>query len=283
MKRAAQSETKLRELLAHGALPASACGNALRRLVAPLITGGVLTWQRGGAGQRLAVADPTRLSEFIAHAYPQSPIEAAAFPSSRVAGVARYRDSKAVANDVPEIVSVRAYADGLVRCEGNPMPASSHTAQYGVFSFLRKDDDRHSLHGACALVESPALFTACEMLRLSTPLILYGHGRISKRLVNWLALQNDPAFTLLHLPDYDPVGLNEFLRLRNGLGNRVQLHTPNDLAQRFKRFGKRELLSKPNSQYMLAKLRSSKCAEVLAIVELIDRHNAGLEQEALLL
>jgi len=243
----------------------------------------VLAWQRGGAGRRLAVADPNRLTEFIAHTYPQSSIEAAAFPSSRVAGVAHYRDSKAVANDVPEIISVRAYADGMVRCDGIPMPASSHTAQYGVFSFLRKDDDRHSLHGACALVESPAVFTACELLRLSTPLILYGHGRISKRMVNWLALQNDPAFTLLHLPDYDPVGLNEFLRLRNGLGNRVQLHTPHDLGERFTRFGKRELLSKPNSQNMLAKLRNSKCAEVLVIVEMIDRHNAGLEQEALFL
>jgi len=43
------------------------------------------------------------------------------------------------------------------------------------------------------------------------------------------------------------------------------------------------LLKKVNSQAMLARLRRSELPSVSRVVELIDRHNAGLEQEALLL
>jgi hypothetical protein len=45
----------------------------------------------------------------------------------------------------------------------------------------------------------------------------------------------------------------------------------------------RKLVEKRKSQAMLAQLRKSQSAEVRHVVELIDRHNAGLEQEALFL
>ncbi|MGO8929373.1 MAG: hypothetical protein ACLQU3_21110 [Limisphaerales bacterium] len=255
----------------------------MRRLLAPLIAGSVLTWQRGGGGQRLVVRDQARFDEFIATTYPHSAEELGACPSARVSAVARYRDSKALANDVREIVNVRAWSDEGLRCDGNPMLVTAHTARYGVFSFLLEGDNRYTLHEPCALVENPAVFTAFEQLALPTKIVFFGRGRISERLLNWFGRQTDVGFALFHLPDYDPVGLNEFERLRARLGNRVQLHTPDDLQQRFIRFGNRNLLAKPNSRAMLAKLRRSKSSEVHRVVELIDRNNAGLEQEALLL
>lgn len=39
----------------------------------------------------------------------------------------------------------------------------------------------------CALVENPALFAVAEQLNLDVGLIIYGHGRISNRLlIGWL-------------------------------------------------------------------------------------------------
>ena len=134
-----------------------------------------------------------------------------------------------------------------------------------------------------ALVENPSVFTAFERLALPVSFVFFGGGRISKRLLNWFAGQTDISFSLLHLPDYDPIGLDQFERLRKRLGDRVRLHAPYDLPQRFERFGNRELLRKPNSQTTLARLRRSELPEVLRIVRLIDRYNAALEQEALLL
>ena len=92
-----------------------------------------------------------------------------------------------------------------------------------------------------------------------------------------------PDFTLLHLPDYDPVGLSEFARFRARLGKRARLHMPDDLPARFERFCNRSLLAKTSSRAVLANLRRSSVPEIRQVLELIGRHNAGLEQEALLL
>jgi len=113
-------------------------------------------------------------------------------------------------------------------------------------------------------------------------LVIYGQGRISNRLLDWLAGQKDPSFALLHLPDYDPVGLAEFERLRSRVECRVKLHVAADLAERFAKFSNPVLVAAPNSQAILAGLRSTPSAEVQQVLGLIHKHNAGLEQEALL-
>jgi hypothetical protein len=44
-----------------------------------------------------------------------------------------------------------------------------------------------------------------------------------------------------------------------------------------------ELLQKSSSQNLLAKLRRCQLPEIQSVLALIEKHNAGLEQEALLL
>jgi hypothetical protein len=131
--------------------------------------------------------------------------------------------------------------------------------------------------------ENPAVFVAAECLNLSVDAAIYGHGRISSRALDWLARTTNSKFSLLHLPDYDPLGLSEFQRLHARLGKRVALYLPSDLELRFARFSNAELLKKANSQAMLARLRKSELVAIRPVVALIDRYNAGLEQEALLI
>ena len=281
MKLQAQAQTKLRELEENGALPASQCGQAFRKLVAPLLHSGVLDWARSGAGRRLVVNDAKALSDFCRQRFPEFAMPIGV--GSRVAGVARFRDSKAVANDEVEIISLRVWRDGAVLKNGKPVGAAAATVSHGVFSFLLARDCPYELRGLCALVENPAVFAAVEQLHLDVGAVIYGHGRISSRAVDWLAESQESSFRLLHLPDYDPVGLSEFQRLHSRLGERVVLHLPGDLETRFARFSNHELLEKGNSQAMLAQLRRAHHPAVRRVVELIDRHNAGLEQEALLL
>ena len=85
------------------------------------------------------------------------------------------------------------------------------------------------------------------------------------------------------MPDYDPVGFDEFTRLRERLGPRVQLYLPKNLADLFKHHANGELLQKPSTQLLLAKLRLSQIAEIRTVLVLIEKHNAGLEQKALLI
>lgn len=280
MKLQAQAQTKLRELVESGTLPASQCGQAFLKFLAPLLDGGVLDWKRSGAGRCLVVKDAAALREFCSQNFPKTAVSTDA--GSRVASVSRFRDTKARANTENEIISVRAWRDDALLKYGKSVGAAAATAAHGTFSFLLTPDSPYELRGPCALVENPAVFAVAEQLNLDVGLMIYGHGRISNRVVEWLARSNDPGFSLLHLPDYDPVGLSEFQRLHSRLGNRVTLHLPADLEMRFNQFSNRKLLEKGNSQTMLAQLRHSSAPSIRLVVELIDRYNAGLEQEALL-
>jgi len=272
---------QLSELLAQGSLPRSACSGTLRKVLRPILDSGVVVEERSGAGRRLVVHDAEALSDFYFQRYP----DARAFDKapSRVVGVARFRDSKALANDAAEFVCARALNPGALLRNGKPVDVAFATQEHGVFAFSLGNESPYSLRGPCALVESPVVFALIELLKLPVDLVIYGHGRASNRLLDWIAQMSAPDFTLLHLPDYDPVGLNEFTRLRTKLGERVKLHVPSDLSARFEKFSKRNLLEKGNSQALLRNLRKSPVSEIRHALQLIHEHNAGLEQEALFL
>ena len=266
-------------LLVQGSLPRSACSRSLLEALRPLLDSYVVVEERSGAGRRLAVRDAPVAQDFFAQRYPDAAVFEGA--SNRIVGAARFRDTKALSFNEPIPVCVRAWNGNVLFHGDQPVAAAAATAEHGVFAFLLGDQSPYSLRGACALVEGPAVLTCIERLKLPIGLAFYGHGRASNRLLDWLAGMTARDFTLLHLPDYDPAGLSEFGRLRARLGKRVRLHLPSDLSARFERFSKRSLLDKANSRAMLANLRRSPVSEIRQVVELIDRYNAGLEQEAL--
>ncbi len=281
MSTEANIRAQLAELLRQGSVPRSACGASFLKTLRPTFDSGVVVEERSGAGRRLVVHNAESLRAFFAKRYP----DAQAFEDapSRIAGVARFRDSKALANDAAEIVCVRAWTFGALFRDGESVDVATATREHGVFAFSLGNECPYSLHGSCALVESPVVFACIERLGLPLKLAIYGHGRISNRLLAWLAQSSAPDFTLLHLPDYDPTGLNEFTRLRATLGKRTKLHIPDDLHARFARYSRRRLLEMENSQNLLRNLRKSSVAEICLVLDLIEKHNAGLEQEALLL
>lgn len=273
-----QVATKLRLLQQDGFLPASVVGPALLRELRPLVDAGVLRRVRSGAGWRWALRDAAALDALLGQRLPsiEGPL------MGRVAGVARFRDSKSVANDTPPVVLARAFADNLVDPGGRACDAVESTRRHGVFAFVLGEASGYRVSGTVALVENPAVFLRCEELGLGAGLVICGNGRVHGRLLGWLAAHEGPGPRVLHLPDYDPVGLMEFRRLREALGERAALHLPGDLARRFSRYSNPRLLEGLQSRAMLARLRGSHEPGIREVVELIDRHNGGLEQESLL-
>jgi len=281
----ARIKTRLRELSKTGFLAKSACSLQLLSYVAALLDSDVLAWERSGAGQRLVVRDPLVLDLFIAGRFPFAESQLPADLMQRVAAVACFRDSKAIVGDTPNMILLRAWSDSVLWCNDQLVPVTEATRLHGVFSFTVTPQHVYELRGACALIENPAVLFGFERLTLcaEVPVALYGGGRISARMLGWLSEQPAPNFQVIHLPDYDPMGLSEFVRLRNRLGDRLTLYLPSNLSDCFARFGNSELLRFPRSQSLLAKLRLSPISELRAVIDLIDRHHAGLEQEALLL
>lgn len=272
---------RLSELIDSGSLSRSVCGAAFLKMLRPALNSGVVVEEKSGAGRRLIVRDSGALRLFFAGRYPN----AGAFDDApgRILGIAQFRDSKALANDTPEIVCLRAWKEGSLLRDSAPVNVVAATQEHGVFAFSLTDKSPYSLHGVCALVENPVVFAFIERLNLPIDVALYGRGRISNRLLNWLAEKGLSDCSLIHLPDYDPVGLNEFARLHERLGERVTLHSPADLSDRFVRFSKRSLIADAGNQNMLRKLRDSHDPAIRSVLKLIHEHNAGLEQEALLL
>ncbi len=281
MIRAENISLQIKHLLENGQMPNSSCSASLRRALRPLLDSGVVVEEKAGGGRHLVVRNVTTFRDFSRSHFPEVSTDPGL--GTRTAGVARFRDSKSFPSDTPEVITIRAWVGNALLKGGDPMPASSGTIEHGVFSFLLREKSPYSLCGPCALVENPQVFTHVERLRLPVSLVIWiSRGRASTLLVEWLAAMQAPDFTLLHLPDYDPVGLLEFIRLRKRLGPRVSLHLPEDLTDRFKKHSNCSLLEKPLNQAMLANLRTNKLSEVRRVVSLIDRNNACLEHEALL-
>ncbi|MBI4658154.1 MAG: hypothetical protein HY735_04760 [Verrucomicrobia bacterium] len=268
-------------LFEQGSLARSACSGGFLKALRPLLDSGVVVEERSGAGRRLVVRDRDAVCDFFAQRYPDAGFLAG--DSNRVASVARFRDTKAIRGNEPEFVCLRAWRDDALFRHDQPVNAVAATTEHGLFAFVLDDRSPYSLRGTCALVENPAVFTRLEKLKLPIALAVYGRGRVSNRFLEWLSGMTAPDFTLLHLPDYDPVGLSEFARMRERLGTRVHLHLPPELPSLFKRYSNRSLLDKPNSRELLFNLRRSEVPEVRHVLELMERNQAGLEQEALLL
>lgn len=274
---------QLATLLEQGSLPRSACSGALLKFLKPLLDSSVVVEERIGAGRRLVVRDASALQTFSKTRFPE--IAVPDETPSRIAGVARFRDSKTLTGDTPDIVLLRAWSDTALWCDGVPIPAARATRNHGLFSFVLVPNSRYEFRAPCALVENPAMLLSFERLGLAStmPIALYAGGRVSGRVLRWLGGVSDPGFRLTHFPDYDPVGLSEFVRVHAALGDRAALYLPSGLDKAFSRFANTDLLRREASQALLPALRASRLPEVRAVLDLIERHNAGLEQEALLL
>jgi hypothetical protein len=277
----AQAQTKLRDLAEKRSLPRSQCGREFLKLLAPLLDSGVVGWQRAGTGRRLVVNDADTLRDFSRHWFPNANLPN--YAGSRLASVGHFRNTKAIPNSENEIISLRVWRNDALLKNGRPLDAVALTDAHGLFSFLFTRNCPYALCGLCALTENPALFAAVERLNLGLDAVIYGGGRISSRVLDWLVGTTHAEFSLLHLPDYDPSGLSEFQRLERHLGTRVSLYVPSDIEMRFARFSNPKLLTKANTQALLSQLRLSRITPIRYVTELIDRYNAGLEQEALLI
>ena len=151
-------------LLEEGSLRRSACSGSFLKALRPLLDSGVVAEERSGAGRRLAVRDAVAARSFFSQRYPDAALFTGA--SSRVVGVARFRDTKVLAPDEPQLVCVRAWPANVLFRDGQPVEAAAATAEHGVFAFVLGDQSRYSLRGACALVENPAVLTCIERLNL---------------------------------------------------------------------------------------------------------------------
>src|SRR5205823_2053409 len=147
----------------------------------PLLDSTVLAWERSGTGRRLFVQNADALSSFILDRFPFTELEMEADISRRVASVGRFRNSKALRGDTPEIVTLRGWSNNALWRDGKPVALSEATRLHTLFSFALARDNGYELRAPCALVENPAVLLAFEKFRinLDIPVAIFADGRVS--------------------------------------------------------------------------------------------------------
>lgn len=280
MKRPALAKL-LGTLLAEGSAPLSLFSASAWAALSPQFAAGILQKERSGAGSRVAVRNKAVLEAFAAQLFPSGLTPAPAGDMPRATAVGYYRDAKAAGTAAAEPVLIRAFNDMKFERRGAALPAAELSAKYGVAAFLLKEPPFWGCGGTLAIVENLEPFLCFEKMKVAADAVVYAGGKMSGRMLAWFASAEMSKCSLLHCGDYDPVGIDEYLRLKEACGARVKLHIPANIEALFKKYGKRELLI--DSEPVLRRLRTTKDPDALRIIEQMNVCNAGLEQEILLL
>lgn len=261
------------------------------KTLTPLLTGGILEIARSGAGEVVLVRDDEVFRTWLRKHYPLYDGQATA-PSgaSRANAVALRKDSKSTGKEVAQgVLHLRALGspDLMVRLDGREIQVRALTSRHGIAACLIGADSVMEVgHARVVLIENLECFLLAETLLTGPWLVLNSAGRIPDRLIACLGRSRLGEDRLLHCPDYDPVGLSDYLRLRAKLGDRVMLYVPEDLEMRFERFGNRKLITeKPRNRALLEQLGTVTwpCSKSQRVFNLIRKSGAGLEQESLLI
>jgi hypothetical protein len=266
-------------------VPCSSISNRNARTLQPLLDSGALLRRRRGRGMVIEVKDAIALHTFQQQRFPHGdslPVTDESGPLlPRSVAVGLHRDAKRARTTTGEPVLIRAIADSSASAGDDVVNLRELTALTGSACLVIGDESGWQLEGRIAVVENLEVFLHFEKLPLDVQVAIYAGGRLSGRVLDWLASPPMSLCTYLHCGDYDPVGLDEYLRFRTRLADRVALYTPDNLPALFARYGKRDLLR--DSEAILARLRHTTNDDARAIVNLMDESGCGLEQEALLL
>lgn len=266
------------ELAAGGSLPLSRFGRAVRDELQPLFAAGVLTIVRAGGGEAVRVENPDALAAFIATHFPEA--DATGSPS-RASAARRMRNTKQAGPRETALLLLRAWRPLMCTFDDQPCDAVALTRAFGAVALVLAPGRRLVLRGTVALIENMECFLHAERMGLTADAALYTAGRLSAMVLNDLAGDACRPCRFVHAPDYDPVGLGEFLRYKRVLGDRVTLHIPVNLRALLHAYGKRALLQGRNAALMQT-LRRTAPPELHDILTWMDESNAGLEQEVLI-
>lgn len=280
----------LRRLIQGQRLAGSELSAQARKQLRPLFVGGVLVAETSGRGEVVEVRKPEQLLVWTRHTFPsfegrwQGPGE-----FGRAQSIARRRSSKAGGSGVGAgVLHLRALSQGSgsVTCNGAKFPVHELTLHNGLAACLITTVTRFEFTGQVVVIENLECFLNAERILQGEALFLNGAGRLSDQLIACLNRSTFNAAPIFHWPDYDPVGLDDYIRLRRMLGERVSLYVPDDIEQRFESLADRKLITeKPRNRMLLEKLAGQNwpCETSKKVFNLIRETGAGLEQEALFL
>lgn len=214
----------LLKLQGKGSVPASqftpAQRNALDRFARQT---GAVSCQRQGRGDVYGVCDQSLFEAHLVELSPQLEPSVAEQLPLRAQHVAHARSSKARNHQHSSYYPLlKAVGDSVTWHEGErgaELTLGAFTRDFGAATLCIQPDDAWHTDQGLWLVENQALFDRTDWLPEGThATLLYYGGQLDGRLLSWLG-QRPRASRVILFPDYDGVGLSNFARLYEMLGD----------------------------------------------------------------
>ncbi|MCC5785912.1 MAG: hypothetical protein JJU33_04325 [Phycisphaerales bacterium] len=264
--------------------PMSAVPATCKPMVMALETCGAVECRRSGRGETIRVKNLDAFELFVSSRYPIGLEEPEELPRDRIDAVRLLGNAKTALRGRYEGLLLRSVKPGvaIVNQSGNVIQIAELTELCGAAAITLEDSRRYRFAGRVVVVENAEPFWQFEQEVPEGDLAIYAAGRLSERVLSWLASEEMAECDIVQWGDYDPVGCTEYLRLKGRCGDRVSLHAPSRVDALLPVHGKTTLLTEQTTA--LTQLRRLALPpEVTRLMELFDRHQRALEQEALLM
>lgn len=240
------------------------------KMLSELVTLGIVAVKTAGIRRSVVSAKPEQLRKWLDARYPDHGM-------------------------LPDAAHVRE--GNIVRSGGSKAGSSAH----GVFSFqfkwFGKEDDLWTqmtrTYGVAAVltdrlvnitlpatwclltIENWEPFFRADYSGAPVPvMVAYLGGNAPGSVLKALKTFSTPPELVLHFGDYDWEGLYIFQRLQKVL-SQARLYIPDNIEALFRQFSKRNLIDKQKRKALF----DEKNRNCLPVIQLIEQHNAGLEQE----
>lgn len=267
-------------------LPWSRIPVSCEGLLTRLRTCGAVQIVPGQQGKRLRVANAEAFANVVLTSAPQGLEALASLLTSRADAVEQFGDAKAVRAGNVQGVFVRAIKPNIVMRRtdiAEVLDVTALTRLAGGAALMLGNGMSWEFSGTIATVENEEPFWQHQTVLPEVDLAIYVRGKISNRLLRWLASAPMASCQITHWGDYDPIGVLEYVRLRRACPRRVQLYVPDELENLVSRYGKRCLVQADKQVQALCSLRNLEDDTTVGrFVKLFDQMGKGVEQEILL-
>lgn len=236
----------LLKLQGKGSVPASqftpAQRNALDRFARQT---GAVSCQRQGRGDVYGVCDQSLFDAHLLELSPQIEHSVTEQLPLRAQHVAYARSSKARNHQHSSYYPLLKAVGGSVTWRegkrGAELALGTFTRNFGAATLCIQPDDAWHTDQALWLVENQALFDRTDWLPEGThATLLYYGGQLDGRLLSWLD-QRPRASRVILFPDYDGVGLANFARLYEVLGDSCECWLMPQWESKLARYGSKQL------------------------------------------
>lgn len=134
------------------------------------------------------------------------------------------------------------------------------------------------------LVENQALFDQTDWLPEYNISLAYYQGQLKNQLIDWLSLK-PRASHIYFFPDYDGVGIHNYLRLKNKLGTNISLWLMPNWQAKLTKYGNNNLWQKTQKDFFACTQKYKKLiaedAQLQALLKSMQTQALALEQEAI--